>query len=123
MPAGDLNINRLRRDLESLDDDPLDSEDRPKHRQNKKRRENGGGPPGLPPLSGNFRLVPLKQDILRFYVVHRDFDNLLQSKYLSALYNYTNEMMKVTMEYEGKTINLEHFCKKEGNEAVSHFPL
>ena len=58
-----------------------------------------------------------KKDILRFYVVHKNFDNLLQSKYLGPLYEYTNEMMKITTEYNGKVIGIDDFCDK-GTEKV-----
>lgn len=58
-----------------------------------------------------------KKDILRFYVVHKNFENLLQSKYLGPLYEYTNEMMKITTEYNGKVIGIDDFCDK-GTEKV-----
>ncbi|ETN75219.1 patched family protein [Necator americanus] len=57
--------------------------------------------------------APIKNDILRFYVVHKNFDNLLQSKYLGPLYEYTNKMMKVTMEFRGEHYDLEDFCQKD----------
>uniref|UniRef100_A0A914GVP8 SSD domain-containing protein n=2 Tax=Globodera TaxID=31242 RepID=A0A914GVP8_GLORO len=56
--------------------------------------------------------VPQHSDILRFYVVHRDYENLLHSDTLGKLFDYTNEMMKVTMEYDGETWLFEDFCKK-----------
>uniref|UniRef100_A0A183CBE9 Cse1 domain-containing protein n=1 Tax=Globodera pallida TaxID=36090 RepID=A0A183CBE9_GLOPA len=56
--------------------------------------------------------VPQHNDILRFYVVHRDYENLLHSDTLGKLFDYTNEMMKVTMEYDGETWLFEDFCKK-----------
>ncbi|KAJ1360696.1 hypothetical protein KIN20_019729 [Parelaphostrongylus tenuis] len=58
-------------------------------------------------------LVPKKNDILRFYVVHKNFENLLQSKYLGPLYDYTNKMMKVTMEFRGEHYGLEDFCYRD----------
>ncbi|VDM52586.1 unnamed protein product [Angiostrongylus costaricensis] len=57
--------------------------------------------------------IPKKTDILRFYVVHKNFENLLQSKYLGPLYEYTITMMKVTMEFHGKHYGLEDFCYKD----------
>ncbi|XGW35131.1 hypothetical protein V3C99_018841, partial [Haemonchus contortus] len=60
--------------------------------------------------------APMKDDILRFYVVHKNFDNLLQSKYLGPLYDYTNKMMKVTTEYKGEQYYLEDFCKKDADQ-------
>ncbi|PAV78701.1 hypothetical protein WR25_21132 isoform A [Diploscapter pachys] len=58
------------------------------------------------------KLVAAKRDILRFYVVHKNFENLLQSKYLGPLYEYTNEMMKITTEYNGKVIGIDDFCDR-----------
>ncbi|VDO77035.1 unnamed protein product [Haemonchus placei] len=62
------------------------------------------------------RDLELMDDILRFYVVHKNFDNLLQSKYLGPLYDYTNKMMKVTAEYKGEQYYLEDFCKKDPDQ-------
>lgn len=62
--------------------------------------------------------APIKNDILRFYVVHKNFDNLLQSKYLGPLYDYTNKMMKVTMDFRGEHYDLEDFCQKEKGQTV-----
>ncbi|KAL3119788.1 hypothetical protein niasHT_010079 [Heterodera trifolii] len=56
--------------------------------------------------------VPQHNDILRFYVVHRDYENLLHSDTLGKLFMYTNEMMKVAMEYDGETWVFEDFCKR-----------
>ncbi|KJH48777.1 patched family protein [Dictyocaulus viviparus] len=57
--------------------------------------------------------APTKNDILRFYVVHKKFDNLLQSKYLGPLYDYTNKMMEVSMEFHGLRYSLDDFCYKD----------
>lgn len=37
--------------------------------------------------------LPFHHDILRFYVVHKNYENLLISDTLGRLYEYTNEMM------------------------------
>lgn len=60
----------------------------------------------------------LHNDILRFYVVHREYANLLESDTLARLYDYTNEMMRVRMEYDGEEWTLEDFCKKLPTEPV-----
>uniref|UniRef100_A0A7E4VVR9 SSD domain-containing protein n=1 Tax=Panagrellus redivivus TaxID=6233 RepID=A0A7E4VVR9_PANRE len=60
------------------------------------------------------RDIPRHNDILRFYVVHKDYLNLLDSEILGKLWDYTNEMMSVTSEFNGKTYGLDNFCKKEG---------
>ena len=65
----------------------------------------------------------LKSDILRFYVVHKNFENLLQSKYLGPLYAATNEMMKQTLDYRERTWTLEDFCQKEPGDVSGHFHL
>ncbi|CAJ0943677.1 unnamed protein product, partial [Mesorhabditis belari] len=62
------------------------------------------------------RVYGLKHDILRFYVVHKDFDNLLQSKYLGLLWKYTNEMMETTAVDDGIKWELEDFCRKDAKE-------
>ncbi|CAD5219888.1 unnamed protein product [Bursaphelenchus okinawaensis] len=60
--------------------------------------------------------APMHNDILRFYVVHKDYENLLESDTLRKLYDYTNEMMTVRMEYDGREWGLEDFCKKAPTE-------
>uniref|UniRef100_A0A915CRN7 Uncharacterized protein n=1 Tax=Ditylenchus dipsaci TaxID=166011 RepID=A0A915CRN7_9BILA len=60
--------------------------------------------------------APIHNDILRFYVVHKDYDNLLVSDILASLYDFTNEMMTVKMEYEGLEWEFEDFCKKAPTE-------
>uniref|UniRef100_A0AC35TQU8 SSD domain-containing protein n=1 Tax=Rhabditophanes sp. KR3021 TaxID=114890 RepID=A0AC35TQU8_9BILA len=56
-------------------------------------------------------------DILRFYIVHKDFENLLNSATLAELYNYTEQMMKVKLDLNGYTYTLEDFCKKDNPAA------
>uniref|UniRef100_A0A9J2PF95 SSD domain-containing protein n=1 Tax=Ascaris lumbricoides TaxID=6252 RepID=A0A9J2PF95_ASCLU len=60
--------------------------------------------------------VPIHSDIIRFYVVHKNYENLLQSETLGKLYRYTNEILRVTAQYEGRMYHFESFCKKEPNE-------
>ncbi|KAE9554785.1 hypothetical protein FO519_001982 [Halicephalobus sp. NKZ332] len=59
------------------------------------------------------RAVPRHTDILRFYVVHENYENLLDSEVLGLLWNYTNEMMFVHTQYNGVDYPFETFCKKE----------
>lgn len=66
----------------------------------------------------NFFSVPIHSDIIRFYVVHKNYENLLQSETLGKLYRYTNEILRVTAQYEGRMYHFESFCKKEPNEQV-----
>ena len=57
--------------------------------------------------------APLHNDILRFYVVHKHYANLLDSDTLGRIYDYTNEMMRVTLDdYEGERWMFEDFCSK-----------
>jgi hypothetical protein len=63
--------------------------------------------------------APTHSDILRFYVVHKDYENLLESDILKKLYEYTNEMMTVKMTYADREWTFEDFCKKATPEAVS----
>lgn len=63
--------------------------------------------------------TPIHNDILRFYVVHKNYENLLESDILKRLYDYTNEMMTVKLNYAGREWALEDFCKKASPEAVS----
>lgn len=65
-----------------------------------------------------FFSVPIHSDIIRFYVVHKNYENLLQSETLGKLYRYTNEILRVTAQYEGRMYHFESFCKKEPNEQV-----
>uniref|UniRef100_A0A914RP55 Uncharacterized protein n=1 Tax=Parascaris equorum TaxID=6256 RepID=A0A914RP55_PAREQ len=60
--------------------------------------------------------VPVHSDTIRFYVVHKNYENLLQSETLGKLYRYTNEILRVTAQYEGTIYHFESFCKKEPNE-------
>uniref|UniRef100_A0A0N4ZRU5 SSD domain-containing protein n=1 Tax=Parastrongyloides trichosuri TaxID=131310 RepID=A0A0N4ZRU5_PARTI len=60
--------------------------------------------------------LKMHNDILRFYIVHKNYENLFESKTLIELYNYTEEMMKITMEKDGYTWSLEDFCKKDPGE-------
>jgi hypothetical protein len=46
-------------------------------------------------------------------VVHKNYDNLLVADTLARLYDYTNEMMTVRMNYKEKEWIFEDFCKKE----------
>ncbi|KAK0405834.1 hypothetical protein QR680_018223 [Steinernema hermaphroditum] len=62
------------------------------------------------------RSAPRHTDIIRYYVVHKEYRNLLQSDTLGLLYNFTLEMMKVTNDFNGRTWTLEDFCRKEGND-------
>jgi hypothetical protein len=48
--------------------------------------------------------APQHHDILRFYVVHKNYENLLVSETLSKLWEYTLEMMAVKMELDGETV-------------------
>ncbi|UMM41919.1 hypothetical protein L5515_017960 [Caenorhabditis briggsae] len=107
----DVEMDRLRRDLEAMEDEARHdvpfgnvtslSRYRRDTNKDKEKKDREG------------KLVPAKNDILRFYVVHRKYDNLLQSKYLGALFQYTQDMMKVTNDYEGETWGLEDFCTKD----------
>ncbi|KAI6216646.1 Patched domain-containing protein 3 [Aphelenchoides fujianensis] len=56
--------------------------------------------------------APIHNDILRFYVVHKNYDNLLESDTLRNLYEYTNEMMTVRMNYAEREWVFSDFCKK-----------
>uniref|UniRef100_A0A0K0FM63 SSD domain-containing protein n=1 Tax=Strongyloides venezuelensis TaxID=75913 RepID=A0A0K0FM63_STRVS len=58
----------------------------------------------------------MHNDILRFYIVHKNYENLFESKILSELYSYTEEMMNVTLEKDGYTWSLGDFCKKDPGE-------
>uniref|UniRef100_A0A1I8BXL4 SSD domain-containing protein n=1 Tax=Meloidogyne hapla TaxID=6305 RepID=A0A1I8BXL4_MELHA len=55
---------------------------------------------------------PQHHDILRFYVVHKKYENLLVSDTLAKLFQYTQEMMNVKMEWGGEEWILEDFCRK-----------
>ena len=68
-----------------------------------------------------FSAAPRHTDILRFYVVHENYENLLESNVLGLLWNYTNEMMFVHTNYEGVDYPFEAFCKKEeGHQVIRH---
>ncbi|KAI6187547.1 Patched domain-containing protein 3 [Aphelenchoides besseyi] len=56
--------------------------------------------------------APIHNDILRFYVVHKNYENLLESNILRDLYDYTNEMMNVRMNYGDHEWVFSDFCKK-----------
>lgn len=56
--------------------------------------------------------------IFSFYVVHKDYENLLESDILKRLYDYTNKMMDVKMQYADREWVFEDFCKKASAEAV-----
>ncbi|GMT04663.1 hypothetical protein PENTCL1PPCAC_26837, partial [Pristionchus entomophagus] len=79
------------------------------------RRETRGAPIALP-----MGKAGEKSDILRFYVVHKDHENILSADYLGPLYRYTNEMMKVTHEFEGKTYAMEDFCMKGNGKSCDN---
>ncbi|CAI2357187.1 unnamed protein product [Caenorhabditis sp. 36 PRJEB53466] len=110
----DVEMDRLRRDLQAMEAEDMHElpfansslvrykRDVNKNKEKKERER---------------KLVHAKNDILRFYVVHRNFENLLQSKYLGPLFQYTQDMMKVTNDFEGETWGLEDFCVKEGGSA------
>ncbi|TKR82012.1 hypothetical protein L596_015796 [Steinernema carpocapsae] len=59
---------------------------------------------------------PMFTDIVRYYVVKDNYENLLESETLAMLYNYTQEMMNVTLDLNGKTWRLEDFCRKDGDD-------
>lgn len=67
--------------------------------------------------------VPLHGDILRFYVVHKNYENLLESNILNQLYNYTLEMMNLTVNYKDTEWTFANFCKKEGDDKVHYLNL
>ncbi|CAG9540518.1 unnamed protein product [Cercopithifilaria johnstoni] len=52
-------------------------------------------------------------DVIRFYVIHEENSNLLESRTLRRIYRYTNEIMNVTIEYNGKIYRFEDFCQKD----------
>ncbi len=67
-------------------------------------------------------------DIARFYVVHKDYENLLVPDLLAQLYDFSNDFLSVNMDFEGKHYMFEDFCKKEPGETVRisnhrHFDL
>uniref|UniRef100_A0A1I7X637 Anoctamin n=1 Tax=Heterorhabditis bacteriophora TaxID=37862 RepID=A0A1I7X637_HETBA len=109
LPFRDFEMERLRRDLELLAADQQNS--------TRFRREAKMDPHKKmvkeKKASVRQSKAPIKHDILRFYVVHKNFENLLQSKYLGPLYEYTNQMMDVTMEFNNMHFELEDFCQKE----------
>lgn len=62
--------------------------------------------------------APIHNDLLRYYVVHKNYENLLLSETLGKLYNYTNELMDITANYGGKEWHFESFCKKAPTKEV-----
>lgn len=60
----------------------------------------------------------MHSDMLRFYVVHKNYENLLDSHLLNELHDYTDEMMKVKVIYKEKEWTFNDFCKKEGTNTV-----
>ncbi|CAB3400376.1 unnamed protein product [Caenorhabditis bovis] len=103
----DVEMERLRRDLLALQEE----HENHLHDGNTTALRVKRGASGKKALKAG--LVPAKNDILRFYVVHKKFDNLLQSKYLGPLFKYTQQMMKVENEFDGDVWTLEDFCTKE----------
>lgn len=67
--------------------------------------------------------APINNDILRFYVVQKDYENLLVSDTLEMLYNYTNEMMTVEMDFNGRHLTMENFCKRPSSQPVGSCPI
>lgn len=62
-------------------------------------------------------------DILRFYVVHKNYENLLKPEILKKLYRYTNELLNITAHYNGKTYHFDEFCEKDIYGVFSIFLL
>ncbi|CAJ0571783.1 unnamed protein product, partial [Mesorhabditis spiculigera] len=81
-----------------------------------KRKTNAGKKKRQQRAKNDATVHGLKNDILRFYVIHKDFDNLLQSKYLGLLWKYTNEMMSTTAMSGEEKFDLEDFCRKEAKD-------
>ncbi|CAD6194290.1 unnamed protein product [Caenorhabditis auriculariae] len=103
----DVEMDRLKRNLLLLQEDMVENNSTLRAKRDAKKMDD------QKQMVAKRKLIPAKQDILRFYVVHKTFENLLQSKYLGPLFQYTNEMMKVTHEHNGQTYGLEDFCAKE----------
>ncbi|KAL6724830.1 hypothetical protein Aduo_019685 [Ancylostoma duodenale] len=110
----DFEMDRLRRDLELLMLDQAGQNITRVKRQTKMDPHKEEMMVKKAQVRGS--KAAIKNDILRFYVVHKNFDNLLQSKYLGPLYEYTNKMMEVTMDFRGEHYDLEDFCQKEKGE-------
>lgn len=51
--------------------------------------------------------------------MHKDYENLLESNILKKLYDFTNQMMTVKMNYADREWVFEDFCKKPTPESVS----
>ncbi|VDK89114.1 unnamed protein product [Litomosoides sigmodontis] len=56
---------------------------------------------------------PIRIDVIRFYAVHEENSNLLESRTLRRIYRYTNEIMNTTVEFNGKIYRFEDFCQKD----------
>ncbi|WKY14471.1 hypothetical protein Q1695_000202 [Nippostrongylus brasiliensis] len=111
IPSEDVDMERLRRDLELMM--MADTMDVNVTRFKRQAKMDPHKEETMKKSLIQKSSAPIKNDILRFYVVHKNFENLLQSKFLGPLYRYTNEMMKVTMDYKGEQYSLDDFCKKE----------
>ncbi|OZC09044.1 hypothetical protein X798_03975 [Onchocerca flexuosa] len=59
---------------------------------------------------------PVRIDVIRFYAIHEENANLLESRTLRRLYRYTNEIMNTTVEYNGEIYRFEDFCQKDPEE-------
>ncbi|VDM98957.1 unnamed protein product [Thelazia callipaeda] len=60
-----------------------------------------------------FFLYPVRIDMIRFYAVHEQYKNLLQSDILNKIYNYTEEILNTTKEHNGKIYRFEDFCHQD----------
>lgn len=67
-------------------------------------------------------LDPIRIDVVRFYVVHEEYENLLEPKTLDRIYRYTNEILDTTVEFNGRTYRFEDFCQKDAiTNVIFHF--
>lgn len=62
---------------------------------------------------------PIRIDVIRFYAIHEENSNLLESRTLRRIYRYTNEIMNTTAEFNGKIYRFEDFCQKDSKVEVS----
>ncbi|KAK6113295.1 Patched family protein [Brugia pahangi] len=59
---------------------------------------------------------PIRIDVIRFYAIHEENSNLLESRTLRRIYRYTTEIMNTTVEFNGKIYRFEDFCQKDYDE-------
>ncbi|VBB30554.1 unnamed protein product [Acanthocheilonema viteae] len=59
---------------------------------------------------------PIHIDVIRFYAIHEENSNLLESRILRRIYRYTTEIMNITVEFNGKIYRFEDFCQKDYRE-------